>query len=215
MWHVPGLGGWWQRWLVVPVSSPRRVVSSGLSSCRMRWSLGVRRVVQAGVLRRCWQHRGLATWRCCGALWTGLGGRDMALLVGLLGAGGIDELAPVWPQRGAFTGWLDSGGGRPRVMVVVVGDGGGSGKCDVWSCDSVCTNIILVRFLVSPTTYLHLPPPSPVPLPQKMWAGFGNATTWTPAQPATALPLHSATSLDVECRERLSLHSATSLDVER
>jgi len=47
-------------------------------------------------------------------LWTGLGGgRDVALLVGSLGDGGIDELAPVWPQRGAFTGGLDgSVGGR-------------------------------------------------------------------------------------------------------
>ena len=45
-------------------------------------------------------------------------------------------------------------------------------------------------------------------------------TTWTPASPPTALTLHSAKSLDVKRRERLSrsapaLLSATSLDVER
>jgi len=53
---------------------------------------------------------GAAMWRCWGPLWTGLGGRDVALVVGSLGAGRIDELAPVWPQRGAFTGGLDGGG---------------------------------------------------------------------------------------------------------
>ena len=41
----------------------------------------------------------------------GLGGHDVALLVGSLGASRIDELALVWPQRGAFTGGLDGGGG--------------------------------------------------------------------------------------------------------
>jgi hypothetical protein len=45
-------------------------------------------------------------------------------------------------------------------------------------------------------------------------------TTWTPALPPTALALRSATSLDVERRERLprsapTLLSATTLDVER
>jgi len=44
-------------------------------------------------------------------------------------------------------------------------------------------------------------------------------TTWTPAPPATALTIRSATSLDVERRERIpwsapTLLSATSLDVE-
>ena len=44
-------------------------------------------------------------------------------------------------------------------------------------------------------------------------------TTWTPAPPATALTIHSAMSLDVECREHLprsapALLSAMSLDVE-
>jgi hypothetical protein len=72
----------------------------------------------------CSQRRGPVTWRCwavCrrrqGAGFVGwlvsLGAGDVALLVGSLGAGGIDELAPVWPQGGAFTGGLDGGcGGR-------------------------------------------------------------------------------------------------------
>ena len=30
--------------------------------------------------------------------------------VALLDAGGIDELAPAWPQGGAFTGGLNGGG---------------------------------------------------------------------------------------------------------
>jgi len=30
----------------------------------------------------------------------GFGGGDVALLVGSLGAGGIDELTPVWPDCG-------------------------------------------------------------------------------------------------------------------
>ena len=51
-----------------------------------------------------------------------LGGSELASLDGFvgviwasdvasLGAGEIDELAPVWPQRGAFTGGPDGGGG--------------------------------------------------------------------------------------------------------
>ncbi len=64
---------------------------------------------------------------------------------------------------------------------------------------------------------LHLP--SPVPLPQKMWARFRIATTWTPALTPTALTLHCAISLDVKHRECLSRSapaflSATSLDIE-
>jgi hypothetical protein len=71
---------------------------------------------------------------------------------------------------------------------------------------SVCTNIIVVRFLLSPTTYLRLPPPSPVPLPQKMWAGFGNAPQRLsnnmdaglrlPLPSPSALPRHSTSSVE-------------------
>ena len=38
------------------------------------------------------------TWHWSGALLTGLGGSDVAKLVGSLGTGRIDELALVWPQ---------------------------------------------------------------------------------------------------------------------
>ena len=48
-----------------------------------------------------------------GAGLVSLGAGDMAWFVGSLGASGIDELAPVWPQGGAFTGGLNgSCGGR-------------------------------------------------------------------------------------------------------
>jgi len=35
-----------------------------------------------------------------GGVVDGIGDRDVALLVGSSGAGGIDELAPVWPKCG-------------------------------------------------------------------------------------------------------------------
>jgi len=65
-----------------------------------------------------------------------LGASDVAWFVGALGTGGIDELAPVWPQRGAFTGGLDGGSGSCAywwwwwVMVVVVGRDGDVTPCD-------------------------------------------------------------------------------------
>jgi hypothetical protein len=50
--------------------------------------------------RLCWQRRGPVTWCWWRALSTGFGSGDVALLVGSLGAGGVDELAPVWPDCG-------------------------------------------------------------------------------------------------------------------
>ena len=65
------------------------------------------------------------------ALWTGLGARDVALLVGSLGAGSIDERAPVWPKRGHSPGGSMAAVaaacnvGWWWLIVVVVGRDGG------------------------------------------------------------------------------------------
>ena len=56
------------------------------------------------------------TWRWWGALLGAFGGRDVALL----GAGGIDELAPDWPKSGQ-----SPGGSTAAVAAACNGGGGG------------------------------------------------------------------------------------------
>jgi hypothetical protein len=56
----------------------------------------------------------------------------VALLVGSLGAGGIDELTPVWPKCGHLPGESMGGGGHTLVVVVVVRRKMGWSQCVTW-----------------------------------------------------------------------------------
>jgi len=99
------------------------------------------------------------------------------------------------------------------------------GSCrNVMRSHVIMTNIIVVWFLLSPTTsfvsYHHHPCPSLKRCgPHSKMCLNASQTTWTPVPPATALTLRSVTSLDVERQEHLPLSatallSATSLDAE-